>query len=125
MGRYLNDITGVVKKIFKNKSKIEISLSKGGKVIANNEGFNIGDEVCIDITPDGYIVKVRSKLVADVIAKVGLNHLLETSIREPPIPVEEKDSNEDDYKYEFEETIIGEDNGDKEREYVFDVDSME
>jgi hypothetical protein len=124
MVRYLNNLTGVVNKIFKNKSKIEVLLSKGGKIIANNEGFNIGDEVCLNITSDGYIIKVISKLVADVTTKVGINHLLETSIREPPLPTEEDDSNENEYEYESEEEIIiGGDNG--ERECVFNVKPVE
>lgn len=106
MVRHLNNITGVVNRILKNKSRIEIVLSKGSKIIANNEGFDIGDVVCIDATLDGHIVKIRSKLVADVTTKVGTDHLLESSIQEFP----------------EEETIIGGDNG--ERECIFDIDSV-
>jgi len=123
MDRYLNDLTGVVKRVFKNKSKIEVLLSKGGKIIADNEGFNIGDTVCFNITTDGHITKVISKLVADVTTKVGTNHLLETSIREPPIPTEEDDSN--DYEYESEETIIEGDDNAGERKCVFNIESVE
>ena len=116
VGHIINEFTGIVTKIFKNKSKIIITLPKGGKIVANNEGFDIGDEICFDISSHGVVTKIRSKLVADVTLQVGTNHLLETSIREPP------EEEFDQYEYELESednSIIGGDDG--QDECAFDI----
>lgn len=79
----INKNVGVVCEIFNNRSEVTILLPNGGKLTAPNEGFNLGDEICFDVNPDGEITKIRSKLVADVMAQVGLDYNLSVSIRDP------------------------------------------
>jgi len=107
----VNEYQGTVVAISKNKAEITIQTAKGSKVKAKNEGFEIGDKICflLDIA-DLNIVKVMSRLTADLLETVGSDPTLQAVIEGQPEDLEQ-DFNE--FKYENEETTLkeGEDYG--------------
>lgn len=117
MGRHLiNRYFGAVVAIRNNKSEIIIQLPNGGKLTAPNEGFYLGDEVCFDMDPDGNIVKVNSKLIADTIMTVSSDDLLKASIENAPELTDEELAELDESLQELYDSLIQEDDADDEED---------
>jgi hypothetical protein len=101
----INELKGIVQKVSKDKTQITLSLPKGGKIKARNEGFEIGDQVCFILNSAGTkIIKVLPKLVADITVKSNEDPLLNTSLIERPN--EEEASNFEEYKFEPTDEVI-------------------
>ena len=94
---FINDNGGTIINVSKNKTKIKILLTKGGIVIARNEGFDKGDKVCFILNAmRTKIIKVIPQLIANVTVAVGSNPTLRSSMDEQP------DNIEDDFdEYRF------------------------
>jgi hypothetical protein len=73
----INDNSGTILSVSKDKTNIKILLPKGGIVKARNEGFEKGDEVCFIINAaKTKIIKVIPKLIADATATLGSSQIL-------------------------------------------------
>ena len=106
----INEFKGIVQHVSKDKTEITISLPKGGRIKARNEGFEAGDNVCFIMNNAGTkVVKVFPKLVADLTAIVGEDPTLAGSLIERPDNEEEEDFNEYEIDDPNEPIIIEED----------------
>ena len=103
---FINDNSGTVINVSKNKTKIKILLTKGGIVIARNEGFDKGDKVCFILNAmRTKIIKVIPQLIADVTTAIGSNPTLRSSMDKQPDDIED---DFDEYEFYDEEIIIEE-----------------
>lgn len=75
----INKNWGVVRWISPDKSRIKIRLPRGGTIKAQNEGFDIGDSVCFAVDYLGRVVKVMSRLTADMIMHMASNPVLQSA----------------------------------------------
>lgn len=92
----INELEGIVQTVSANKAEITLSLPRGGTIKAQNEGFEVGENVCFFMNTAGTkVVKVIPKLVADLAEAVGESPILANSIIERPV---EEDENFDEYK---------------------------
>ena len=108
MGRaiLINDNSGTVISVSKDKTSIKILLNKGGTVTARNEGFEKGEKVCFILNAmKNKIIKVMPKLAADITVLIGSDPILRASIEEQPDDIEE---DFDEYKFYNEEIILEE-----------------
>ncbi len=110
----LNKLQGIIQAISNDKSEIYLLLPRGGVVKARNEGFEVGDNVCIIVDPvRKKVLKVLPKLIADLTMEIGSNPILQSTIREAP---EDLEMNFDEYEFEPEEIIIEEDDHDEKKD---------
>lgn len=108
----LNKLQGIVQEVSGDKSEISLLLPKGGIIKARNEGFEVGESVCIIVDPiRKKVLKVLPKVIADLTVIIGSNPILQSAIRDIP---EELEIDFDEYEFEPEEIIIEEDDHDKE-----------
>ena len=97
----LNKIKGIVQEVSDNKSDISLLLPKGGTIKARNEGFEVGEIVCLIIDPvKKKVLKVLPETIANLIVEIGSNPILQSAIREVP---EDLEMNFDEYEFEPEE----------------------
>ena len=120
---FINDNSGTIINVSKDKTKIKILLAKGGTVKARNEGFEKGDQVCFIVNATRTkIIKVIPKLVADITAAISSNPMLRAVTEEQP---EDLEQDFDEYKYYDEEIIIEEDENECRSEITRDADERE
>lgn len=116
---FINERRGTVISISKDKTKITILLHKGGKVKAKNEGFGVGDKVCLLLdAAKSRVIRVISALTADVAATVGSDPILQAALEREPHDLEE-DFNEHE---RADETITWEDEDGCDKETSGDTD---
>ena len=77
----INKNCGIVRRVSTDKSKIKIKLPEGGFAEAQNEGFEIGDAICFVVGPSGRIIKVISKLLADVMVAIAHSPLMQSAFQ--------------------------------------------
>jgi len=103
---FINDKSGTVLSVSKDKTSIKVLLPKGGIVKVRNEGFEKGEQVClIANAAKTKIVKVIPKLIADMTATLGSNPVLRAATEEQP---EDLDQDFDEYEYYGEDIVIEE-----------------
>lgn len=115
---FINDNSGTITSVSKDKTKIKILLDKGGTVTARNEGFEKGDKVCFILNAtQTKIIKVIPKLVADITTSVGSSPILRAAIEEQPDDLEQ---DFDEYKFYDEEITIEEEDDESRNETTGD-----
>jgi len=120
---FINDNGGTVINVSKNKTKIKILLTKGGIVIARNEGFDKGDKVCFILNAmRTKIIKVIPQLIADVTTAIGSNPTLRSSMDKQPDNIED---DFDEYEFYDEEIIIEEEDDESRSEITRERDEGE
>jgi len=108
---FINDKSGTILSVSKDKTSIKVLLPKGGIVKVRNEGFEKGEQVClIANATKTKIVKVVPKLIADMTAALGSDPILKAATEEQP---EDLEQDFDEYEYYGEDIIIEE----EEEEY--------
>jgi len=124
----LNKLQGIVQKVSGDKSEIDLLLPRGGVIKARNEGFEVGDNVCLIVdTVKKKVLKVLPKIIADLTIEIGSDPILQSAIRDAP---EELETDFDEYEFEPEEIIIEEDDHDNEdpnserRVCIFESDTI-
>lgn len=111
--RRLNQFEGIVQSVSNDKTEITLLMPRGGLVKAKNEGFEVGDHICLLLDPvKKKIIKVLPKLVADITVAIGSDPILRNSMEDAPNP-EEIDFDEYEFEPEDEPTIMEEDDGTK------------
>ena len=106
---FINDNSGTIISVSKDKTKVKILLTKGGIVTARNEGFDKGDKVCFILNAmRTKIIKVIPQLIADITAAVSSDPILIASIDEQPDNIEEDEENFDEHEFYNEEITIEE-----------------
>jgi hypothetical protein len=93
--RGINDIHGIVKTVSKDKTQIVIDFPAGGSIIAKNEGFNVGDKVCLITSSIGKILRVIPRDIADLINTMGTHPMIKAAMVPPPENVETEIESED------------------------------
>jgi len=124
----LNKLQGIVQEVSGDKSEISLLLPRGGIIKAKNEGFEIGDHICIIIDPTKKkVLKILPKIIADLTVIIGSDPILQSAIRDAP---EDLEIDFDEYEFEPKEIIIEEDDHDKEgpngegRVCIFESDTI-
>jgi len=103
---FINDKSGTILSVSKDKTSIKVLLPKGGIVKVRNEGFEKGEQVClIANATKTKIVKVVPKLIADMTAALGSDPILKAATEEQP---EDLEQDFDEYEYYGEDIIIEE-----------------
>jgi len=82
----INDHCGVVSWVYPNRATIKIRLPGGGSVDnVKNEGFDVGDTVCLITGITGRIEKVMPKYAADLMVEIGNDPILQAALREEEV----------------------------------------
>jgi len=109
--RRLNQYEGIVQSISNDKTEITLLMPRGGLVKAKNEGFEVGDHICLLLDPaKKKIIKILPKLVADITVSIGSDPILRGSMEDTPNP-EEIDFSEYEFEPEDEPVIMEENDG--------------
>ena len=82
----INDHRGVVSWVSANRATIKVRLPGGGYIRdVKNEGFDVGDDVCLITGITGRIVKVMPKYAADLMVQIGNDPILQAALREEEV----------------------------------------
>jgi len=72
----MNEISGRVVRRSSNRSHITVRMPRGGEIRCRNEGFRVGDQVCVITDCHKHVIRVVPKDVADLQVAMTLDPTL-------------------------------------------------